>query len=970
AKQGAFTELVESQVLPSILDAGVVFLLRWALDDSMEAVVVAAVCAFNSLLVNHSDEMCLHRTFHWYQGHRVTCQAPIEPESVGIKLPTDLDETPQETDVEVVKKDIILGLVERMNLLPRLCYVLNKVRPQAPAVVAILEILTRVCRHSTQMAYKVFIQKGLIELIIKEFLPMSGNWTGCGVLSDVYGMPLREALTLILTLCQAGRNMAAILLSRFGIQERFLRYILTDTTAESSAVYKLRHEALKAWKVCLSYGLADTIYIDTYPKIVSELQGCIASPDESHDLLSALIGCLEMAVVTAANQQRAGQFKNEHQGGSSEVSESHDVADVTSCLTWSHVADLVRPVTLILQQQLTNIASHYPVQKRGLQLCQSCLNFITTFYTCAQNQLLEGDLMECLKEMEGLFTLLGRLWNSVGFTYLFGRLSTYSNMVQTTPTTGEAISCLPEYWSSSVDEEKLLPLVRLHSPFPFVMALYRLIYNFAKINRGLLKISTTDKSSVVYCAIMCPDVWSYLRRAVLPSSSSFSHFTKCETHLQYFVIKLLMLALSYDESITVDRLVVHQLSLSLLTSLQYGEEYLAHDLLSTVVFSPLLCRGESEDETAAQLEKMHVSSPPSAGIIITPTAAPLPSSAGSLSEEACGCLPAVRATYIMAFSHMAEIVMESRHHFMQSNWQAKTCFSGHIGECLMPRDWVYMPLIDLYNQYSTVGLEIQNALSVHQLDQVRHVLRWVYLLERKRSSRLESVSVTLKISRVMCVFLTGNDLFLDKVVHSYLEGLFRLYTRQSLLARMNFEEKIPGLPSFYDLFVAVLQQYEAVSFGDPLFACYLLIPMQQRHSIEYRKAIWTENTGILRTLTLPLDQLLLDINHFLAPEETDPELVRLYYQALYGGSLRRVWSPVLYLVAVHHVNRFLYAQDKTHLQLKRTMMSKMLASNNQELQHHIVYYKKVDLSLLHGMELYTELPAIRQQYTDSLKSSI
>jgi len=59
----------------------------------------------------------------------------------------------------------------------------------------------------------------------------------------------------------------------------------------------------------------------------------------------------------------------------------------------------------------------------------------------------------------------------------------------------------------------------------------------------------------------------------------------------------------------------------------------------------------------------------------------------------------------------------------------------------------------------------------------------------------------------------------------------------------------------YCRFTALLQQYEAVSFGDSLFACYLLIPLQQRHSIQYRKAIWTEYTGVLRTLSLPLKEV-------------------------------------------------------------------------------------------------------------------
>ena len=34
-----------------------VFLLRWALDDSVDAVMATAVVALNALLVNHADEV-------------------------------------------------------------------------------------------------------------------------------------------------------------------------------------------------------------------------------------------------------------------------------------------------------------------------------------------------------------------------------------------------------------------------------------------------------------------------------------------------------------------------------------------------------------------------------------------------------------------------------------------------------------------------------------------------------------------------------------------------------------------------------------------------------------------------------------------------------------------------------------------------------------------------------------------------
>ena len=53
------------------------------------------------------------------------------------------------------------------------------------------------------------------------------------------------------------------------------------------------------------------------------------------------------------------------------------------------------------------------------------------------------------------------------------------------------------------------------------------------------------------------------------------------------------------------------------------------------------------------------------------------------------------------------------------------------------------------------GADVQNVLSTAELGTVRCVLKWIYLLERCQSQYMSAVSHTLKISRIMCTFLTG-----------------------------------------------------------------------------------------------------------------------------------------------------------------------------------------------------------------------
>ena len=65
---------------------------------------------------------------------------------------------------------------------------------------------------------------------------------------------------------------------------------------------------------------------------------------------------------------------------------------------------------------------------------------------------------------------------------------------------------------------------------------------------------------------------------------------------------------------------------------------------------------------------------------------------------------------------------------------------------------------------------------------------------------------------------------------------------------------IYGTSSFFR-FASFLAQFSAVSFGDPLFASFLIVPLSQRHDFKFRRAVWEEHVGVLRALSIPLDQV-------------------------------------------------------------------------------------------------------------------
>lgn len=60
----------------------------------------------------------------------------------------------------------------------------------------------------------------------------------------------------------------------------------------------------------------------------------------------------------------------------------------------------------------------------------------------------------------------------------------------------------------------------------------------------------------------------------------------------------------------------------------------------------------------------------------------------------------------------------------------------------------------------------------------------------------------------------------------------------------------------------LLEQFAAVSYCDRVFGQYILVPLQQKHNIKYKKILWSEMAAVLRLLSTPLDCVSTSINSF------------------------------------------------------------------------------------------------------------
>ena len=54
----------------------------------------------------------------------------------------------------------------------------------------------------------------------------------------------------------------------------------------------------------------------------------------------------------------------------------------------------------------------------------------------------------------------------------------------------------------------------------------------------------------------------------------------------------------------------------------------------------------------------------------------------------------------------------------------------------------------------------------------------------------------------------------------------------------------------YQSYSSLLDQYSSVSYGDQLFAVYLLLPLQQQCPVDFRRMFWIDHVHIVRLLKL------------------------------------------------------------------------------------------------------------------------
>ncbi|XP_064421161.1 RNA polymerase II-associated protein 1 [Latimeria chalumnae] len=989
AKDGEFASSLRGSLLRVLLDAGFLFLLRFSLDDTVDNVIAASVHALRALLVCPADEDYLDQTFSWFLG---AMSFPLLPNEVDEKEDDDDDEEEEEEenntgkvkegkksteekkpDPDVARVDVIKGLL-KMKLLHRLRYILEVVRPVAAVVVDILNILTRMARHSSEACSQIMECPRLMETIVSQFLPSTWKPQPIQqgqVLNSVHGVPVSSAMKLVRVLASGGRNMAAMLLNKYGLKEQISRFVAEepqDLPLETREAFLLSTESLRLWAVAAAYGQACDLYRDLYPvlmRILQSLPGLVSQQRRGDpgyvlslkraEALTTLLSNITQTAGCAIQLQAAFICSDERE---------HIPPPLVN---WSHVAGLKPFLECCLKRMLKETAtleSHGPTY----QLSAAILIYLGAYYSQLGQQR-SFQPVDCLEELEELTAeVLLPLLSQPALHSMWENLR-YCSALCNPNSCASGPESIPSLVSLGCARGKLLPLslVGEQSPFPFLTALLYLINIISTMHKGIVgkfSLVLNSKSLGDYLLQSCKGT------PVLNHASAW--LLRHEYHFQYFLLKLATKMVKTCAEVSQQALTYHDVALVLLGKVLPGSEHLAQDLLSSLVFSqdfmPEGKAGGPEAEDLSQL--LHLGernpAPPASAAEFSSTP-----SRGTLLQEAYQHLPSISHCYLAHFAHFDSAVLRSRALYGGQTHLVQSALLPEMKGPILPADWPFLPLINLYDRVTKAELKGKAVTSLppNLVELVTNSLKWVLLLEVWRSRLLQGLPLAAKLARLACVFLTGSDLFLEAPVHCYTAALLSIYCQPKVLDSLDLDAPLPGLTSFYDLYTSLLEQFEGVSFGDPLFGCFVLLPLQRKFSVQFRLAVFGEHVSLLRALGVPLKQFIIPLERYTSPPEDSLELLRYYFKSLVTGTLRQSWCPILYTVALSHVNSFIFSQGNVEAAVdtaRRNMLKKTYLLTDEVLRKHLLFFKLPNVESQYGFEMYEELPPLRQKWLQAV----
>lgn len=790
------------------------FVIRIALDENKVIILEPALKAMRNLIYNRIDEASLDALLGFEEGTQQPC---LENDKSEIK---ELDSKESELrDFHLAEIDIIAALL-RTNILQRLYYILETVQPSFNCVQYALQILIRLARDSVDTTTTILQAEHLVQTIIKYFVPVTSINFAFNPQIVYNGKPVLAAVKLLRILSLQSQEIGHLLVTKYNALEPISEYV--SSGVDGTYGLRIQIEAFSILSNLLNFGVGLENALSLSPIVTT----CLHKHVQGTDIFvnSSVISCTHGAVVL--------QFVNK----------------LLNC-DWMNLLEY--------KQHL------YPLIKEGTQKWLAQLGLFEN-YTCAHLRILCAAL-DCCKtmllaekmQMKFLNDTLKILVTSRGYKEVTENLISSSNLLSGIENRDlHLVKNLMSLGGSVIDSaQKVLPLLNVVSPIPFLASLFNLLTHVSDkdIARSFLDSISTYLNILMKKLPSVCDNW----------------FTRIETDFVFATVKLAVqneISESQKDLLyTVASKLCYILRIDKICELEY--------LFNNVVFN-------KQWFTAERLFNL-VSLSDADGFSKTLL---------SIDDIKNCYRKVVNFNYINTGPN---IVLRK--------WR----------EPILPRDWIYLPILSLYSKSQEVDSvpkivgDHAKRVAVQKTAEKETIitcsLEWILFNELCFPDLLNDIDITDRLCRIMCVFLCDNSLFLEEKIKLVLHKCIQILFKKNYA--FNFDKPLVGLNNFQDFYTQLLEQFQSVSYGDYSFAACVLVPLAQRHNVKWRKLLWSEYAGCLRALDCPEIMLCYKMNDYLYPEETDESLIRSYSQALSGNLLRP--NTISHKIASHHLKAFM-----------------------------------------------------------------
>ncbi|CAG4931566.1 unnamed protein product [Colias eurytheme] len=500
------------------------FVIRIAMDENKVIILEPALKAMRNLLFNRIDEASLDALIGFREG---TYQPCLEHDRSEIE---EIESKESELkDFHLAEIDIIAAVL-RTEILQRIYYILEHIKPSFNCVQYSLQILTRLARDSVDTARKIVNMDHLMDAIFKYFVPK----TSINFMFDpsiVYnGKPILAALKLLRVISLTSRDVGDSLVSKYDICSFMSEYVSSGVDG--------------------TYGLK--VQIEAYC-ILSNLLKFKLGMENARSLFPVIITTLYKHV------QGTSIYMN------------------SSVLSASHAAVVLQFIDGLIScgVNLDYKAQIYPLLKEGMQKWLSQMSHFDN-YTCGHLRLV-CSILNCFETVtihenitiQILNDTLLKLSKSEGFKIVLNNLITSSNLLSGIEDKDLHLTKnLTSLGTSVIDsQQKVLPILNVASPIPCLSSLFKLLVVLNDKNVALSFLEHT---------------LPYLRKLSEKAPSLINNwFTRMETD---FVFNLVTLAIQSDIPESLKDL-VYSVASKLCYILRIDKRYELEFLFNNIIFN-------------------------------------------------------------------------------------------------------------------------------------------------------------------------------------------------------------------------------------------------------------------------------------------------------------------------------------------------------------------------------------------------